>query len=58
VLAAVLCAGLPAGVIAVGVRRGRLDSMHLVERESRKGPMPAGVAAGGGVAWAVFAGLV
>jgi hypothetical protein len=44
-LAAVLCAGVPAAVIAVGVRRGRLDSIHLVERKSRKGPMLAGFAA-------------
>ncbi|MGV9383455.1 hypothetical protein ACWDRB_47115 [Nonomuraea sp. NPDC003707] len=44
-LAAALCAGVPAAVIAVGVRRGRLDSIHLVERKSRKGPMAAGFAA-------------
>ncbi|MER6945784.1 hypothetical protein ABT294_17300 [Nonomuraea sp. NPDC000554] len=44
-LAAALCAGAPAAVIAVGVRRGRLDSIHLVNRESRKGPMLAGFAA-------------
>lgn len=44
-LAAAVCAGVPAAVIAVGVRRGRLDSMHLVERKSRKGPMLAGFAA-------------
>ncbi|GAA2881389.1 hypothetical protein GCM10010517_44290 [Streptosporangium fragile] len=44
-LAAALCAGIPAGVIAVGVRRGRLDSMHLVDRRSRKGPMLAGLVA-------------
>ncbi|MEV4374747.1 hypothetical protein AB0J71_47380 [Nonomuraea sp. NPDC049637] len=44
-LAAALCAGVPAAVIAVGVRRGRLDSIHLVERASRKGPMAAGFAA-------------
>jgi hypothetical protein len=36
---------VPAGVIAVGVRWGRLDSIHLVERESRKGPMLAGLGA-------------
>ncbi|MEU7891753.1 hypothetical protein AB0B45_02685 [Nonomuraea sp. NPDC049152] len=44
-LAAALCAGVPAAVIWVGVRRGRLDSIHLVERKSRKGPMLAGFAA-------------
>ncbi|MEV4378304.1 hypothetical protein [Streptosporangium sp. NPDC049644] len=44
-LAAALCAGLPVGVIAVGVRRGRLDSMHLVDRKSRRGPMLAGLTA-------------
>ncbi|MER5622381.1 phosphatase PAP2 family protein [Streptosporangium sp. NPDC002544] len=42
-LAAALCAGVPVGVIAVGVRRGRLDSMHLVDRKSRRGPMLAGL---------------
>ena len=42
-LAAALCAGVPVGVIAVGVRRGRLDSMHLVDRKSRTGPMLAGL---------------
>ncbi|MFG6197821.1 hypothetical protein [Nonomuraea sp. JJY05] len=44
-LAAALCAGVPAAVIAVGVWRGRLDSIHLVERKSRKGPMLAGFVA-------------
>ncbi|MFI7134099.1 hypothetical protein ACIBQ1_51090 [Nonomuraea sp. NPDC050153] len=44
VLAAAVCAGVPATVIAVGVRRGRLDSIHLVERKSRKGPMLIGLA--------------
>ncbi|MGJ6960662.1 hypothetical protein ACSDR0_02050 [Streptosporangium sp. G11] len=42
-LAAALCAGVPVGVIAVGVRRGRLDSMHLVDRRSRTGPMLVGL---------------
>ncbi|MER5644312.1 hypothetical protein [Streptosporangium sp. NPDC002524] len=42
-LAAALCAGAPVGVIAVGVRRGRLDSMHLVDRRSRTGPMLVGL---------------
>ncbi|MFI7229213.1 hypothetical protein ACIBO5_38860 [Nonomuraea angiospora] len=44
-LAAAVCAGVPAAVIAVGVRRGRLDSIHLVERKARKGPMLIGLAA-------------
>ncbi|WP_431921280.1 hypothetical protein [Nonomuraea jabiensis] len=44
-LAAAVCAGVPAAVIAVGVRRGRLDSIHLIERKSRKGPMLIGLAA-------------
>ncbi|MFI6450390.1 hypothetical protein ACIBF6_02460 [Streptosporangium amethystogenes] len=44
-LAAALCAGAPVGVIAVGVRRGRLDSMHLVDRKSRRGPMLTGLIA-------------
>ncbi|MFF3444161.1 hypothetical protein [Streptosporangium sp. NPDC002721] len=42
-LAAALCVGVPVGVIAVGVRRGRLDSMHLVDRRSRTGPMLVGL---------------
>ncbi|MGW5688869.1 hypothetical protein [Nonomuraea sp. NPDC003754] len=44
-LAAALCAGVPTAVIALGVRRGRLDSIHVVERRSRKGPMLAGFVA-------------
>ncbi|MGW6499518.1 hypothetical protein [Nonomuraea angiospora] len=44
-LGAALCAGVPAAVIAMGVRQGRLDSIHLVERKSRKGPITVGVAA-------------
>jgi hypothetical protein len=43
-LAAALCVGVPMTVILVGVRRGRLDSIHLVDRRSRKGPMLAGFA--------------
>ncbi|MBB2910765.1 membrane-associated phospholipid phosphatase [Streptosporangium becharense] len=50
-LASAVCAGVPAAVIAVGVRRGRLDSMHVVDRAGRTGPMLAGLAA-------VVAGLV
>ncbi|SDL18073.1 hypothetical protein [Nonomuraea jiangxiensis] len=38
-------AAVIAAVIAAGVRSGRLDSIHLVERKSRKGPMAAGFAA-------------
>ncbi|WP_229803769.1 hypothetical protein [Planobispora rosea] len=44
-LAALVCAGIPAAVIALGVRRGRLDSIHVVERASRTGPMLAGLVA-------------
>ncbi|MEU1726695.1 hypothetical protein [Nonomuraea sp. NPDC005692] len=44
-LAAAMCAGVPAAVIAAGVRRGRLDSIHLVERASRRGPMLVGLVA-------------
>ncbi|MFC7591458.1 hypothetical protein ACFQYP_53020 [Nonomuraea antimicrobica] len=44
-LAGLLCAGVPAAVIALGVRRGRLDSVHLVARDSRKGPILVGLAA-------------
>ncbi|MEU0569794.1 hypothetical protein ABZ297_31055 [Nonomuraea sp. NPDC005983] len=44
-VAAVLCAGIPAGVIAIGVRKGRLDSKHLVDRSGRKVPLLAGLAA-------------
>ncbi|GAA2788856.1 hypothetical protein [Nonomuraea dietziae] len=51
VLTALLCAGVPAVVIAIGVRRGRLDSKHLVQRSGRKVPMLAGlVAVVGGLA--------
>ncbi|MEV0390261.1 hypothetical protein [Nonomuraea sp. NPDC050643] len=40
-----VCAGVPGVVIARGVRRGRLDSRHIVERRSRRGPMLAALAA-------------
>lgn len=40
-----VCGGVPAAVIAVGVRRGRLDSRHIVERSSRFKPMLAALAA-------------
>ncbi|MEU8382288.1 hypothetical protein [Streptosporangium sp. NPDC048865] len=42
-LAAAVCVAVPVGVIAVGVRRGRLDSMHLVDRSSRTKPMLVGL---------------
>jgi uncharacterized membrane protein (DUF4010 family) len=44
-VASALCGGVPAGVIAVGVRAGRLDSRHIVERTKRTGPLLAAVAA-------------
>ena len=44
-VASALCGGVPAAVIALGVRSGRLDSHHLVDRASRKGPLLAACAA-------------
>jgi uncharacterized membrane protein (DUF4010 family) len=44
-LASALCGGVPATVIAVGVRSGRLDSHHIVDRARRTGPLLAAVAA-------------
>ncbi|MFI7441825.1 phosphatase PAP2 family protein [Nonomuraea indica] len=44
-LASVLCGGVPAAVIAAGVRSGRLDSHHIVDRARRTGPLLAAVAA-------------
>ncbi|MFC4060354.1 hypothetical protein ACFOWE_18780 [Planomonospora corallina] len=38
-MASVLCGGVPAGVILAGVRSGRLDSHHLVDRASRTRPL-------------------
>ncbi|GIH94346.1 hypothetical protein ACFFMN_05585 [Planobispora siamensis] len=38
-VASALCGGVPAGVILAGVRSGRLDSHHLVDRESRTRPL-------------------
>ncbi|MBG0831238.1 hypothetical protein HS041_26165 [Planomonospora sp. ID67723] len=38
-VASALCGGVPAGVIMAGVRSGRLDSHHLVDRESRTRPL-------------------
>lgn len=43
--AAAVCVGVPAAVIGIGVRRGRLDSMHVVDRTSRKGPLLSGLVA-------------
>ncbi|MEU8249324.1 hypothetical protein [Nonomuraea sp. NPDC048916] len=44
-LASALCGGVPAAVIAAGVRSGRLDSHHIVDRARRTGPLLAAVAA-------------
>ncbi|MCA2186481.1 hypothetical protein [Nonomuraea cavernae] len=44
-VASALCGGVPAAVIAVGVRSGRLDSHHIVDRARRTGPLLAAVAA-------------
>ncbi|MDP9844797.1 phosphatase PAP2 family protein [Streptosporangium lutulentum] len=44
-VASALCGGVPAGVILAGVRSGRLDSHHLVDRASRTGPLLVAVAA-------------
>ncbi|GGS77961.1 hypothetical protein GCM10010156_40960 [Planobispora rosea] len=38
-MASALCGGVPAGVIMAGVRAGRLDSHHLVDRASRTRPL-------------------
>ncbi|GIH79220.1 hypothetical protein [Planobispora longispora] len=38
-VASTLCGGVPAGVIMAGVRAGRLDSHHLVDRASRTRPL-------------------
>ncbi|WP_327085317.1 hypothetical protein OIE66_23490 [Nonomuraea sp. NBC_01738] len=43
--ASVLCGGVPAAVIAAGVRSGRLDSHHIVDRARRTGPLLSAVAA-------------
>src|SRR5262249_5985232 len=43
--ASALCGGVPAAVIALGVRNGRLDSHHIVDRARRTGPLLAAVAA-------------
>lgn len=44
-LASALCGGVPALVILAGVRAGRLDSHHLVDRASRTRPLLVAVAA-------------
>ncbi|MEV0201328.1 hypothetical protein [Nonomuraea sp. NPDC050691] len=44
-LASALCGGVPAVVIALGVRSGRLDSHHIVDRARRTGPLLSAVAA-------------
>nr|WP_055502875.1 hypothetical protein [Nonomuraea pusilla] len=44
-MASALCGGVPAAVIALGVRSGRLDSHHIVDRARRTGPLLAAVAA-------------
>ncbi|MEW9552766.1 hypothetical protein [Nonomuraea sp. NPDC050783] len=44
-VASALCGGVPAAVIAAGVRSGRLDSHHIVDRARRAGPLTAAVLA-------------
>ncbi len=44
-VASALCGGVPTLVIAVGVRTGRLDSRHILDRSRRAGPLLAAVAA-------------
>ncbi|ACZ88866.1 hypothetical protein [Streptosporangium roseum] len=44
-VASALCGGIPAGVILAGVRSGRLDSHHLVDRASRTKPLLVAVMA-------------
>ncbi|TDD49527.1 hypothetical protein E1286_13605 [Nonomuraea terrae] len=44
-VASALCGGIPAAVIALGVRSGRLDSHHIVDRARRTGPLLAAAAA-------------
>ncbi|MDH2427266.1 hypothetical protein [Sphaerisporangium sp. TRM90804] len=43
--ASALCGGIPASVIALGVRAGRLDSRHIVDRSRRTVPLLVAVAA-------------
>jgi hypothetical protein len=44
-LASALCGGIPALVIAMGVRAGRLDSRHIVDRSRRTVPLLVAVVA-------------
>ncbi|GAA3801429.1 hypothetical protein GCM10022226_21430 [Sphaerisporangium flaviroseum] len=44
-VASALCGGIPALVIAIGVRAGRLDSRHLVDRSRRTVPLLVAVVA-------------
>ncbi|WP_250562938.1 hypothetical protein [Sphaerisporangium fuscum] len=44
-VASALCGGIPAGVIALGVRSGRLDSRHIVDRSRRTVPLLVAVVA-------------
>ncbi|MEO3809032.1 hypothetical protein ABGB17_08525 [Sphaerisporangium sp. B11E5] len=44
-IASALCGGVPALVIAAGVRSGRLDSHHIVDRSLRTRPLLVAVAA-------------
>ncbi|WP_327582806.1 hypothetical protein OHA25_43850 [Nonomuraea sp. NBC_00507] len=44
-VASAFCGGVPATVIALGVRSGQLDSHHIVDRARRTGPLLAAVAA-------------
>jgi membrane-associated phospholipid phosphatase len=44
-VASALCGGVPAVVIAMGVRSGRLDSRHIVDRSRRTAPLLVAVVA-------------
>ncbi|MEV6980252.1 hypothetical protein AB0M95_03175 [Sphaerisporangium sp. NPDC051017] len=44
-VASLLCGGVPALVIALGVRAGRLDSRHIVDRSRRTVPLMVAVVA-------------
>ncbi|MGW4644787.1 hypothetical protein ACWEN6_40215 [Sphaerisporangium sp. NPDC004334] len=44
-VASLLCGGVPASVIALGVRAGRLDSRHIVDRSRRTVPLLVAVGA-------------
>ena len=45
--AALFAAGIPMAYVLRGVRRGRLTSHHIPEREHRRGPLLFGIASGG-----------